>query len=53
MDEPERDAPPQADEVQGGAEAPALEGPAFDSMSEEELLAGIQGLVAPERSDDG
>jgi DNA-directed RNA polymerase subunit omega len=24
----------------------------FDSMSEEELLAGIQGLVAPEKSDD-
>jgi DNA-directed RNA polymerase subunit omega len=24
----------------------------FDSMSEEELLAGIEGLVAPEKSDD-
>lgn len=24
----------------------------FDNMSEEELLAGIQGLVAPEKSDD-
>jgi DNA-directed RNA polymerase subunit omega len=25
---------------------------AFDRMSEEELLAGIEGLVAPEKSDD-
>ena len=24
----------------------------FDSMTEEELLAGIQGLVPPEKSDD-
>ena len=24
----------------------------FDSMSEEELLAGIEGLVAPEKNDD-
>lgn len=24
----------------------------FDSMTEEELLAGIEGLVAPEKSDD-
>ena len=25
---------------------------AFDRMTEEELLAGIEGLVAPEKSDD-
>jgi DNA-directed RNA polymerase subunit omega len=24
----------------------------FDQMSEEELLAGIEGLVPPEKSDD-
>ncbi|GAA4659870.1 DNA-directed RNA polymerase subunit omega [Bartonella pachyuromydis] len=28
------------------------EGGAFDHMSEEELLAGIEGLVVPEKSDD-
>ncbi len=26
--------------------------PTFDSLSEEELLAGIEGLVPPEKSDD-
>jgi DNA-directed RNA polymerase subunit omega len=28
------------------------EGVSFGSMSEEELLAGIEGLVPPEKSDD-
>ncbi|UJM34750.1 DNA-directed RNA polymerase subunit omega [Bartonella henselae] len=28
------------------------EGSSFDHMSEEELLAGIEGLVVPEKSDD-
>ncbi|WP_142416344.1 DNA-directed RNA polymerase subunit omega [Bartonella massiliensis] len=28
------------------------EGASFDQMSEEELLAGIEGLVVPEKSDD-
>ncbi|WP_273720518.1 MULTISPECIES: DNA-directed RNA polymerase subunit omega [unclassified Bartonella] len=28
------------------------EGNSFDHMSEEELLAGIEGLVVPEKSDD-
>jgi DNA-directed RNA polymerase subunit omega len=28
------------------------EGVSFASMSEEELLAGIEGLVPPEKSDD-
>lgn len=38
------------------AELPAIEPgadqPAFGSMNEEDLLRGIEGLVAPERSDD-
>ncbi len=34
------------------AEAAADEGVSFASMSEEELLAGIEGLVPPEKSDD-
>ncbi|WP_019224093.1 DNA-directed RNA polymerase subunit omega [Bartonella rattaustraliani] len=28
------------------------EGSSFDNMSEEDLLAGIEGLVVPEKSDD-
>ena len=35
------------------AEGQTEAAPSFDAMSEEELLAGIQGLVAPERSEDG
>jgi DNA-directed RNA polymerase subunit omega len=34
------------------AETDADDNVSFDSMSEEELLAGIEGLVAPEKSDD-
>lgn len=34
------------------AAAPEAEGVSFDRMSEEELLAGIEGLVPPEKSDD-
>ena len=34
------------------APQPEGEGVAFDRMSEEELLAGIEGLVPPEKSDD-
>ncbi|TIT85700.1 MAG: DNA-directed RNA polymerase subunit omega, partial [Mesorhizobium sp.] len=30
----------------------AEENIAFDRMSEEDLLAGIEGLVPPEKSDD-
>ena len=52
VDEPEADVLPQL-ESSAPAPAPAEGEPAtFDQMSEEELLAGIQGLVAPERSDD-
>ncbi|PSH63467.1 MULTISPECIES: DNA-directed RNA polymerase subunit omega [Phyllobacterium] len=55
VDEPEAVAVPQvtadsdATEV---VEADADDNVSFDSMSEEELLAGIEGLVAPEKSDD-
>ena len=55
VDEPEAEAPELID--QAGA-ATAAEGEqeddtiAFDRMSEEDLLAGIEGLVPPEKSDD-
>ncbi len=57
VDEPEADAPEQIekDEVAAPvAELGAEEGDpvAFDRMSEEDLLAGIEGLVPPEKSDD-
>jgi DNA-directed RNA polymerase subunit omega len=61
VDEPEPDAAslPAADEegVAPEAEAAAAEDDqpeavTFDRMSEEELLAGIEGLVPPEKSDD-
>ncbi|MBB6260272.1 DNA-directed RNA polymerase subunit omega [Paenochrobactrum gallinarii] len=38
--------------AEGIAEAGEDEAIVFDQMSEEELLAGIEGLVAPEKSDD-
>ncbi|MEE9314903.1 MAG: DNA-directed RNA polymerase subunit omega [Rhizobiaceae bacterium] len=56
VDEPE-DVMEAAEEeviVEEGEEA-APEQPAaitFDNLSEEDLLAGIQGLVAPEKTDD-
>ena len=57
VDEPEADVPPAIDKpVEETAEA-AMEDAAdepvtFDRMSEEDLLAGIEGLVAPEKNDD-
>lgn len=57
VDEPEAAAVPQLTgnvedvEVQI-AEAGEDDIVTFDSMSEEELLAGIEGLVAPEKNDD-
>ncbi|PYE88449.1 DNA-directed RNA polymerase subunit omega [Phyllobacterium leguminum] len=57
VDEPEPAAVPQLTgkvediEVQI-AEAGEDDIVSFDSMSEEELLAGIEGLVAPEKNDD-
>ncbi|MGU3400306.1 DNA-directed RNA polymerase subunit omega [Brucellaceae bacterium D45D] len=57
VDEPEPAAPAQitsaSDEFSGiVAEAAEDDVVTFDSMSEEELLAGIEGLVAPEKNDD-
>jgi len=61
VDEPESDVP----DAPALAEAPTAEASVitdtpdtaqpevtFDSLSEEELLAGIEGLVPPEKSDD-
>ena len=53
VDEPEADAPELADasavvsEAEGDDDAVT-----FDRMSEEDLLAGIEGLVPPEKSED-
>ncbi|MBX3595933.1 MAG: DNA-directed RNA polymerase subunit omega [Rhizobiaceae bacterium] len=53
VDEPEAEAPEVVDQVVEGVELAAEEdNVTFDRMSEEELLAGIEGLVAPEKSDD-
>lgn len=55
VDEPEAPAPLQ---ISGSTEDLSGEVVAeddvvtFDAMSEEDLLAGIEGLVAPEKSDD-
>ncbi len=56
VDEPEA-APAQLSSVseeiaEGIAEAGEEDVVTFDRMSEEELLAGIEGLVAPEKNDD-
>lgn len=54
VDEPEADAQELPDQsMTDGTEMVVEEdNVAFDRMSEEELLAGIEGLVAPEKSDD-
>ena len=54
VDEPEAEAAPVIEAADLSAEAPASddEPVAFDRMSEEDLLAGIEGLVAPEKNDD-
>ena len=55
VDEPEAAAVPQVTAVGDDAVDADVEvddNISFDSMSEEELLAGIEGLVAPEKSDD-
>ncbi|TIR62935.1 MAG: DNA-directed RNA polymerase subunit omega, partial [Mesorhizobium sp.] len=56
VDEPEAEGEAIADQT-GAATAAAdtddaEENIAFDRMSEEDLLAGIEGLVPPEKSDD-
>ncbi|UUP18990.1 DNA-directed RNA polymerase subunit omega [Nitratireductor thuwali] len=55
VDEPEADLPAigdQAETVTAEADRPEEEPVSFDRMSEEDLLAGIEGLVPPEKSDD-
>ncbi|HEU4987803.1 MAG TPA: DNA-directed RNA polymerase subunit omega [Rhizobiaceae bacterium] len=54
VDEPEAEAPALADQANTvEAEDDQPDEPiAFDRMSEEDLLAGIEGLVPPEKSDD-
>ena len=47
----ESEAAPEAAAPEMGAEGDQPE-VTFDSLSEEELLAGIEGLVPPEKSDD-
>ncbi|NGO53957.1 DNA-directed RNA polymerase subunit omega [Allomesorhizobium camelthorni] len=56
VDEPESDGQELADQTDAAAIAAdtdeAEENITFDRMTEEDLLAGIEGLVAPEKSDD-
>jgi DNA-directed RNA polymerase subunit omega len=54
VDEPEAEGQELIDQanVPAAAESEREEEVAFDRMSEEDLLAGIEGLVPPEKSDD-
>ncbi|MEO5760061.1 MAG: DNA-directed RNA polymerase subunit omega [Mesorhizobium sp.] len=56
VDEPETDGEVIADQTGGAVTATdtddAEENVTFDRMTEEDLLAGIEGLVPPEKSDD-
>lgn len=55
VDEPEAEAPAlstEAGEETIIATDESEDNIAFDRMSEDDLLAGIEGLVAPEKSDD-
>ena len=53
VDEPENDMPDGADAPAGVIAAESDDDVvSFDRMSEDDLLAGIEGLVAPEKSDD-
>src|SRR5690606_3188496 len=53
VDEPEADLPVIADETESEiGDVVAEENISFDRMSEDDLLAGIEGLVAPEKSED-
>jgi len=58
VDEPEQEVVPEAEVTVEGvladfstSDAPAAE-VTFDTLSEEELLAGIEGLVPPDKKDD-
>ena len=54
VDEPEAEPEAIVDQTAApvAAETEEDDNVAFDRMSEEELLAGIEGLVAPEKNDD-
>ncbi|TPI32556.1 DNA-directed RNA polymerase subunit omega [Mesorhizobium sp. B3-2-1] len=56
VDEPEADGEVIADQTGGAVTAAdaddAEDNITFDRMTEEDLLAGIEGLVPPEKSDD-
>ena len=56
VDEPEAEAAPAIERAAADVETEmadvADEPVTFDRMSEEDLLAGIEGLVAPEKNDD-
>jgi DNA-directed RNA polymerase subunit omega len=54
VDEPEADLPSITHESESAPEAEFVEEEtvSFDRMSEEDLLAGIEGLVPPEKNDD-
>ncbi|MGF0536651.1 DNA-directed RNA polymerase subunit omega [Agrobacterium sp. ES01] len=56
VDEPEQDmgssAASNSDVVKADQDDDMPETVSFDQMSEEDLLAGIEGLVPPEKSDD-
>ena len=53
VDEPESDTPEIVDASAAASDADEPEDTiAFDRMTEEDLLAGIEGLVPPEKSDD-
>jgi DNA-directed RNA polymerase subunit omega len=54
IDEPEADAAALIAESEDAADSAdaAEDNIAFDRMTEEDLLAGIEGLVPPEKSDD-
>ncbi|MFZ1679529.1 MAG: DNA-directed RNA polymerase subunit omega [Rhizobiaceae bacterium] len=52
IDEPEAEAAPAAAAAEIAEELFEDDKVTFDRMSEEELLAGIEGLVPPEKNDD-
>lgn len=52
VDEPEPDPATLAAAATSDEDDDKPEAVTFDQMSEEELLAGIEGLVPPEKSDD-
>jgi DNA-directed RNA polymerase subunit omega len=54
VDEPEVDGHDMIERAEATSEGPDADNEpvAFDRMSEEDLLAGIEGLVPPEKNDD-